>query len=779
MQLMQRDIRESIEEEVPQTQQKPQPQNSKRKSFDIHDYIDRYESSPSMEDTDENSIYGAENKSFYCDTVHFASGEDNMELTCVESGRFDEGPQERETDAFSKSFLSIQNDKDKENIENTNPSTSRIDDSADEKDMFEKSSEGSHHVSSKSEAGGGKENALESESWYQEMLEKASKTYDDKSCLRSIDAELKIPRSQYPHAMLHDLMEGLSVKHARTNLEAQHRLPFESITRYLGPKDSRVMGNQMPEASDRHPVSAILPHPAFGMIGAVGERPELEVKHGLPFESITKFLGTEGPKAIENRIPEAGDRHPVSAMTSHPGFGMIGAFGERSAFNVPPRAKRPRFETESRIEETNNELTLNKYTPIKELSIPIPPSATPSERNSFMKKDEESVLQHSMVKDSVVSNTLQNSDDNKEIKRPQNFEGDVMITDSSSKKSDFSDPLIKQSAIFQGVDFGAGFRDEHSSSICSKTVNSHDISSYLLQDEVKDDRVDIVTSLLAKQRSVEPHNRTLMESDAAQRAQEQAAANSEKQAVIISAKSSVSENIVGMADIALPDTLNDRPAEANDEEKKDTSTLSPEVDFNRRRSETFYIPKKDKFAFADDEDDAWLVKGVKEEGNMFLERGETFVIPKMRYNGSPKREGLEQSRFSIGDIKKNAKYRMSWVARQELICASTPLRVSPMQSINDISEVMEESANSLKVIACDNTTNLNVTNEALSDDRMSIESCSVKGDAIVSQQDDKDGFSKHQLFDGKCKLDLQKDGERLEETLQNEPDNSEGRIFFI
>ena len=128
-----------------------------------------------------------------------------------------------------------------------------------------------------------------------------------------------------------------------------------------------------------------------------------------------------------------------------------------------------------------------------------------------------------------------------------------------------------------------------------------------------------------------------------------------------------------------------------------TMIISPPADFQFKPSETYCIPKSDPDAFLNEVVEQQNIPGVgksAELGKTYFKSKDTFILPKASDN-----ETAKGHRFSIGDIQRRAKNRMSWISREKMIIASTPARGMETQCLNDISAIQEETVVGLMMIA--------------------------------------------------------------------------------
>ena len=250
----------------------------------------------------------------------------------------------------------------------------------------------------------------------------------------------------------------------------------------------------------------------------------------------------------------------------------------------------------------------------------------------------------------------------------------------------------KESASFQGSE--KELQNEKSRILKSQHVNvTQNVDpakgdSTELQSKPNSERANAVNSFHAQGNPFEQQNKKFVLSDAEQRMAQIEVSRE------IQGKTAAEDN--GRNDERkVNDVVTEKPTNKDTVKDDGTFVLSPELEFLRRRSETFYVPKKDPNAFQNvGTKIAGSLETVKESNTALNKMKETFVIPKMQYNTSPVAEGTVQPRFSIGDIKRKAKDRMSWVSREKMILASTPLHPSLGHHINTVEE---ESFNLLEV----------------------------------------------------------------------------------
>jgi len=316
-------------------------------------------------------------------------------------------------------------------------------------------------------------------------------------------------------------------------------------------------------------------------------------------------------------------------------------------------------------------------------------------------------------------------------------------------------------------------------------LGSHAISSNVLQNEAHYDCGNSRHSLHISQHVLESQKTSAVLSDVLQKAQEEKITIPGKQTFVEGTK------ICGRAD----NRDSDRLGLADFTKKKSMSSnvkvnvtydVFPESDICRCRSETFYIPKRDSNAFTkncNDGEDNWLKKEGKEAKNAFASRRETFIIPKPLFNASPSVEGLGQSRSSIGNIKRKAKDRMSWISREQMIVASTPVHPMPKQEIDGILEVEEKSSSCLEVTKLEKTVNVDGIDRTVTNDQNVMKGSDEKGyddencdekDASVSQVNEKDDMVSDRSLGEEVNSDQQKDEENM---VQNQTaDNEENGL---
>ena len=337
-------------------------QRTKRKSFDIHDYIEQFEASDNTEETDDDSHTYIKDKSFYCDTVLFDNND--MELTCKVIGEFADHPSQIESDvgALSKSFVASEVNCDKENEIHVNHSW--LEDANRQGHTTENASKRNQFNNQEAvgETTNGNKSICDSENWYRGMLEKASKTCNFKAPandLSLIGEETEMQDLKSHHEMLRGIMEQLSVKNARI--------------------EPGVDNNRQPD-------------------------------------SIIPILRREASQAVENQYIEGNDLDRTDKMMELPTPAMIGQVREGSAIHVLPPTKRAKLEADVAKEGNINDLGGNNAILTKEQSIFLPP-ATNDEQNSFQNEDKENVLPPILVRNSTLSSMSQSSIDNKEMLR--------------------------------------------------------------------------------------------------------------------------------------------------------------------------------------------------------------------------------------------------------------------------------------------------------------------------------------------------------------------------
>ena len=152
-----------------------------------------------------------------------------------------------------------------------------------------------------------------------------------------------------------------------------------------------------------------------------------------------------------------------------------------------------------------------------------------------------------------------------------------------------------------------------------------------------------------------------------------------------------------------------------------TMIISPPVDFQFKPSETYCIPKNDPEAFLNEVVEQQNIPGVGrnvELGKSYFKSKETFILPKAAEN-----EAAKGHRFSIGDIQRKAKNRMSWISREKMIIASTPARGMETQCLNDISAIQEETVVGLTMIASEQEREDLVQNDKPQSLTIEVKSC--------------------------------------------------------
>lgn len=199
----------------------------------------------------------------------------------------------------------------------------------------------------------------------------------------------------------------------------------------------------------------------------------------------------------------------------------------------------------------------------------------------------------------------------------------------------------------------------------------------------------------AEKNYMELQSNAFVTSDHAQIVERNGESNTEQEAKQESELLGIGNVIGNQTNVALPNETEAQFIKSNCPKKAGTFIISPEVYFQKINSETFSIPKNESNEFANDgaevKTDGHCGGGSKEPSESPSKLKQTFVLPKMQYNVSPEGNGPINSRFSVGEIQRRAKDRMSWVSRETMIIASTPI-----QSTYGMQKVEEESASQLE-----------------------------------------------------------------------------------
>lgn len=692
-------------------------QRQKRKSFDIHDYIEKFETSENMDSAGEDSIVNGNNKSFFFEKTKMFE-DDNMDFTCQQG--IDEN-NENEDDASSNdsqlnlfpASIATQNlqqslERSKDKRTDVSPNQEKCPSEVNGKPswyhaMLEKASINQEKFSKPAgqrimlasnnelnENRDGNISVYKSEQWYREMLEAADsrlkKTADDGSQMQCVTSTL--PKYE-------GFMNKLTRKYENGHKANVPGFFYNSIVPTLIQEKAnagdrkRLLLNQIAEEGnvDDHPTNVSSQAP----IMIVNEKKREGSAFSIPASKKVKLGDTEKTFSVVNEMSEKrvnvlGFEEVKSRLDDkeNQSFAMID--GNADVTKTRPEIVYRDFR-ESHIQDFNANEKNFPLAPEEERMINLTSrqASNPKEDTDYCSQDgpREST--------SVLAFT-----DKGNIPRFESMQSFGHLSTGNQEKARYDNAEMLQ----------------------AKHINEYQDSKRNLPDE---NEMCESSSSCANQDDLGSQNRTVVLSSDAHIAGKSEPSILEKEEVTDFANncSVIGNNCDTFADKEkeLKSSKDDFPIEG------DAFAISPDIDFQKCNSETFYIPKRNGGAFADDISDAKIscpIEDEKESRKAVKRLKETFVIPKMQYNTSPTADGQPSSRFSIDDIKRKARDRMSWVSREKMIIASTPLHPS-LAKKPDIPSI-KESSNTLHIAELDTTVNIETKSEAVCDNE------NIKGD---------------------------------------------------